>query len=469
MSVPAPSTLRQQVLRGGTYLAVQQGLGAGIALVGGLLLARLIGPGPFGLYAAAFGIASFFSYVALMGIDVYLVRRESQPDAAIYHQAFSFLLVSGPGLGTLGVLASPILELWLGDARFLPPLRAMLLLMPLAVLTSPIVAQLERSLEFRRVAALELTGLLLNYAVAVLFAWYGAGVWAPVTGYGVSQAWLLVGTCALTGYRPCWHWSPPLLREMLPYGLSFSTSIWIWQVRVLVNPLVVGPYLGPDGVGYAALAIRLVDGLSFLKGAAWRLSIAALAKLQGDLPRLRGALEEAMGLQVLALSPLLAGFALLSPWLVPLLFGDRWTPAITVYPFIALGCLVHAMCNMHASVLYVLRHNRDVTIFHVVNVALFAAAALLLVPWLGLLGYGLAELLVLPTYLVLHRQVGKVFAFSYNRAAPWLIAFSPPLFTPLAVWPMALAFWVPVLALPLSRMVRGQVQEYWTFLRGSYA
>ena len=50
-------------------------------------------------------------------------------------------------------------------------------------------------------------------------------------------------------------------------------------MRLLVNPVLVGRFAGAQGVGFVALAIRLVEVLSFIKQATWRVAMAALAKL----------------------------------------------------------------------------------------------------------------------------------------------------------------------------------------------
>ena len=458
-------TLREQVLRGSTYLILRQGIGLVVSLGGVLLLTRLIGPTDYGLYAGALGLMIFLSLVARMGVDVYLIRQEGDIGEAVYHQAFSFLLLAGLGLSGLGLLVSPLAVRWMEDPRFLNPLQALLLFLPLTTLSVPAVARLERALDYKKVAGLELVGQLLLYTLALTLAWYGLGVWAPIAGYLLSQIWSVGASYSLARYRPRLFWSSKLLREMLGYGLGYSASIWVWQLRILVNPLIVGRYLGPEGVGYVALAIRIVEALSFVKGATWRISIAALSKVQQDFTRLRRALEEAMGLQMLALGPLLAGFALLAPWLLPRLFGDQWSPVLLVYPFIALSYMANAVFTMHSSVLYVLRHNWAVTLFHSAHVALFAGVALLLVPQLGIIGYGLAEIAAFGSYLILHLYLIRLFRFEYERTWPWLLAFVPALFFPLVGVPWGLILWVFPLVMVFSNPARAQVREYWQHIR----
>lgn len=463
-------SLREQVLRGGVALTLRQGLGVVVALGGMFLLTRILGPTVYGLYFTAYGLVVFLSMVAGMALDVYLVRRDDEPDEAVYHQVFSFLLVSSAGLACAGFAAAPLLASWLGDPRYLDPLRALLALLPLLVLQIPALARLERALDYGRIAVIELVELLLQYGLALLLAWAGFGVWSMIAGFAAARLWLAGSSYVLGGYSPRWRWSTAELRPMLAYGLSYSASIWVWQFRLLaLAPLVIGRFLGPESVGHAALALRLVEGMSFVRQATWRLSIAALARVQHDLERLRAALQEAMALQLLALGPLLAAFALAGPALVPALFGPQWLPTLAVYPFVALTGLISAMFAMHASVLHVLGHNRAVLGANIVHVAVLAVAGVVLTPRLGLVGWGLAEAAALTSYALFDARVRRLFPVSYGRALPWLAAFVPPLFTPLASWPWWPVLWAPLLVVATQLGPRAQLREYWAVAAGRFA
>ncbi len=225
-----------------------------------------------------------------------------------------------------------------------------------------------------------------------------------------------------SAYRPRLHWESARVRAMVGYGLGFSASIWVWQLRVLVNPLVVGRYAGADAVGYIALAIRMVEQLSFLRYVTWRLSIPALAQVQGNLARMVKAISEGASLQTMASGFPLVAFGLVAPWIIPATFGSRWLPVLEVYPFIALGILANAAFNMHSSALYVLQKNWQVTLFHLAHIALFAGAAVLFVPYIGVRGYGWAEVVALPSYIFIHASVvAYIGRPRYAHAAIWLL------------------------------------------------
>jgi PST family polysaccharide transporter len=306
---------------------------------------------------------------------------------------------------------------------------AMFSLLPVVLLAQVPLARLERALNYRGVAYTELAGLLVLHAVAIGLALRGAGVWAPVTGWAAQQVTLLVLLYGIAGYRPRLAWDVARSRAMLAYGVGYASSTWMWLLRQLVNPLIVGRYAGAEVVGFVALAIRLAEALSFVKTVTSRLSIAALARVGGDARRLTRAVSDGMRLQVLALGPVLIAFTWIGGVAIGLLFGREWLPVLAVFPFVAVASLHHAAFNLHGSALAVVDRNRSVKLFNAAHILLFATSALVLVPRFGLLGYGFAELLALPSYVVLHWQFARhVGSPSYGVTLLWLAVFGVSLF-----------------------------------------
>ncbi len=438
-------SLRTKVLRGGVYLFVRQGLGMAIGTAGVVLLTRAIGPGSYGLYGAAFGIFTYLAYLSEWGVGVYLIRREAELQPQDYHQAFSLLLLlSLAGAGTT-ILALPFIERWVGLEGFGWIALVMVAGLPVHLLGQVPLARLERALDYRSVALIELAIQIVFYLVALPLAYRGLGPWAPVGGWWAQELLRFGLLYRMSAYRPRLYWESARARAMVGYGLGFSASTWVWRLRELVNPLVVGRYAGAEVVGYIALTIRILNQLSFVQTVAWRLSVAALARLQEDRARLVKAATEGMSLQLIVLGPLVVGFGLVAPWIVPLLFGPEWLPVLEVYPFLAVGQLAIAMFMLYSSSLYVLRRNWEVAVFHLVYIILFAGSAFLLVPQLGLSGYGWAEIAALPSYVVLVTwflvYVGRP---KFAHAGVWFAAWTIPLFS----WQLGPWAWVSV-TLPL--------------------
>ena len=422
-------SLRTKVLRGGIYLFLRQGLGLAISTVGIILLTRTIGPSAYGVYGAVLGIYSFLLILCSWGVEVYLIRHEGEPQLQDYHQASSLLLLLGSVGAGLAILALPIVERWVRLEGFGPVATVIFAGLPLVLLGRVPSARLERALDYRSVALIELSVLVVYYLVALPLAYQGFGPWAPVGGWSAQELLRLGLLYRTSAYRPRLHWEWARVRAMVEYGLGYSASIWVWQLRVLVNPLIVGRYAGADAVGYVALAIRMVEQLGVLRDVAWRLSIPALAQVQGNLTRMVKAISEGASLQTMAAGVPWVGFGLVAPWIIPALFGSRWLPVLEIYPFIALGYLANAAFTLHSSALYVLQKNWQVTLFHLVHIVLFAGAAVLFVPYIGVRGYGWAEVVALPSYIFIHASVvAYIGRPRYAHAAIWFTAWAVPLF-----------------------------------------
>jgi O-antigen/teichoic acid export membrane protein len=442
-------SLRTQVIRGGTYLAIRQGFGMMLSIGGVLLITRVIGPDQYGIYTAANDLFLYIQTIAQLGIALYLIRgAPDEENLNAYHQASTLSLLLGIAAALIGCALLPLMQTWVRLEGFSPIALALFLELPLSLLTKVPLAKLERELNYKQVAMFELANQMVYVLVSAFFAFRGAGAWSLVIGWWVQETQALLLFHWGAKLRPRWHWDGALIKKMLGYGVGFSAAQWIYQLRNLVSPLVVGRFGGAEAVGYVSLVIRLVETLSFVKNATWRISIAALAKIQSDRPRLRTAVSEGMGLQILALGPVLVVAAWTLPFVIPFLFGDRWLPATQIYPFIAFAYLTNATFNLHSSVLLVLQRNWQVALYHLLHVAAFAGMAIVLVPRLGMVGYGWAEIAGFIGYAVLHAYLVRAVGIpSYRLAALWWASFAAALFVHPLGWWMGLGL-ILVLVLP---------------------
>lgn len=441
------SELRSSVVKGGAYLTLRQGLGIPMGLAGIVLLTRAIGPADYGLFAVAAGVMAYVQRIAQCGVDVYLVRKEGHVGEEAFDQAITLMLIAGlAGLAT-GLLALPVLEAATRLDRLAPVSGTLLAGLPVALVSRVLTARYERALDFRRVALVEVVGLATVYAVALPLAFRGFGVWAPVAGWWAQHVVTLLLLLTGGAYRPALRWERGRIEEMLRYGIGYVVSAWVWDARGLVGSLLVGRFVGAEGVGYIALASRVIEALGFVKAMAWRLSLAVLGRLQQHPARFVVAVSHGMRVQVLVLGPLLVVSCWLAPWGLPWLFGARWAPAAEIYSFLAVASLGHALFNLHNSALCAIGLNWALAAFHAFHVALLAAATLALVPPFGVVGYGYAELAVVPSYLIVHvllaRAVGSP---DYRLAGLCYAAFGLAMFAPqLGPWAalglVALALW----------------------------
>ncbi len=125
------------------------------------------------------------------GIGVYLVRAAAEVDDRTWNVAATLLLAIAVLL--VGVLECSLglIEAWIPLPDLGPLLSVLLLSLIPQILGVAAGARLERALDFRRVAMIEVAAQLIYYAVALPLVWFGFSVWSLVAAWSLQQVFCL--------------------------------------------------------------------------------------------------------------------------------------------------------------------------------------------------------------------------------------------------------------------------------------
>ncbi len=445
-------SLRERVLKGGVYLTLRNGASMILGFVGSLLVTRLIGPENYGLYMAAFGVFSYLSNAISPSVAAYLVREQSPDFLKHFHLAFWWLL--GLGVIAAAVASGAVIAItqFLGQSGdFQWILVSQLVLLPLALISAVPQALLERDLNYRPLAIVQLGSQTALYLAAVPLAWSGLGAWALVGGFWLSQTVQLAGYYAAARYRPRWYWSHANWKQMMHYSVSQSLSVWLYNLRDLAPSLILFPLAGERAMGYYALANRLINMLGFLYSVSGRVAFAAFARLQEDKGRLTKAIQETIQYLILFLGFVLTVFAASVGWVASWVLGAKWDASVIQQLCIVMASrvLLSSVFGVQAQALYVIGQNwLKVKVNAIFAVVLMAASGLLVgtapVDYAPLM-FVLADYIAhIPTYWYdmygVRKHIGRV---DYRIILLWLVAAQIALFAPL------IGYWLYLVAIGL--------------------
>ncbi len=433
--------LKGKVFKGGVYLTLRQFFAIGLSLISALVIARILGPENYGIVAVVVGIFYYLSWATSLGLNIYLVSQPKLPEDA-QEQILAFYNTVGVLLCFLAWLVMPVIGVWTGQPVVSELLRFMVPALWLNMVAVASIGMLERELRFAEVGLIETLAQTANYLVAVPFVLIYQSYWGPILGYLVQ--FLLFAALANHYYpirlRLRWRWG--FLKGALRYGLVFSGASWILTLRNLVVPLLVSRLAGMEAAGIISISVRLTDQLALLRLVIRRLSISVLSKVSDNLESTRAAISQGITYQAILVGPLLAVFSCCSAWLIPLLFGPKWIPSVQIFPLIATAALVSTVFDLHASALHAVGKNYDVLKFNLLHIAMLWLASLIALPVLGVWGYGVAEIVALPSYFLIHYLLSKFCGPPNYRDAFWVMIATLP--------PLLLGPWVPVtLSMPI--------------------
>lgn len=437
-----PPNLRRHIFGSGYTVASRLAATITLKFVGVLIVSRILGPASYGAYVAAYSVYMFVLAVSQAGISVYLIQSESAPSSAHSGSATTLLLALSVAIVVLVELLAGPLGTYASIRGFPEVLRIIIIALPLQAFSVPAQALVERRLDLKGVAIIEMTTLAGYYACALPLALAGFG--PSALAYALILQYLLAVPIAyaVAGAKPAFAWDGRSVGEMMRFAVSFSVSNVVWQLRTLVNPFIVGPALGAESVGIIGLTIGILELLTLVRTMLWRITIATLAHFRNDTPKLRRIVAEGMEIHILAIGALLLGFGWLGGLIVPAIFGPRWLPIFHVYPCIALSYLTIATFNMHSAALPLLNRNWLLVAFLTANTLVLACAAWFFAPIFGIVGYGYAEIAALPAYWLLHHFLSRLqIDPNYFPTAIWWIGTAVGLFwRELGPWAIAAPF-----------------------------
>ena len=418
-------TLRSKVIAGGTYLLMRQSVGMLVSAAGLLLVVKIIGPKEYGIFAATNALHLFLQSTAAFGADVFLLRTTTDVEANDFDVAATLLLIFGVISAGLAILCLPLLALWVPIDGFSTIGAVQFAIIPIILLGAVPRILLERELNYKRIAEIEVISIVVFQFVALAGAWLGQGAWALAWAFVTQQllASVLFFRTAGYQYRPKWNWNR--VKAILAFGASYSTANWIGQAKILVNPLIVARFGGAEAVAFVALSMRAATLFSLITRTTGRLSLATMPRFRQDGERMSRAVTEGMHAHILLIGPMLVVAGVALPTLLPRVYDATWLPVLDIFPFIAVATLVQSGFSMHMSALITAGRNGAVGWCNTLHLVLIAGATVVLVPRLGAIGYGVAEGVAALSYLAVHYAYVREFrSTDYRLAALWCLAFA---------------------------------------------
>jgi O-antigen/teichoic acid export membrane protein len=373
----------------GVSIVASRGLAILLLSFGGnVVVARLLTPHDFGLVALGMTFVYFVSMLADGGLGAGLIRRAEPPE----REELEALM----GL-QLAVTVALAIVVAAGATRFGRAggvVALMVSSMPLAMLQFPGRILLERSLNYRPLAVVEMSQVFVYHAWAIGFVLAGAGVWglaSATVAMRVAAAVIMGIVCPAGVVRP--HFSWRRVRPLLAFGIRFQAAAATMLVQEQGLNASIAAIASVSTLGIWSLARRLMEIPLLLFEALWRVSFPAMAQLVAAKEDMARLIERAVSMAAVGSGMILTGLAGSSPGLIPGLFGQKWHEASTVVPAVCLGLGIGGSLSAATiGYLYAVGDASGVLRAHVLRTIALFVVALPLLPILGVAGAGLGWL-----------------------------------------------------------------------------
>jgi PST family polysaccharide transporter len=373
--------LKTKAVRGAAIRVISNGTAACVNFVATIVLARLLAPEEFGLFAMVVAITGFARSFIELGLGTVTVQKNE-----LTHEEVSslFWLNVGFGVASMATIAalSPIVAWFYGDQRLFTVCLALSTIFIWAGLTVQHRSLLERQMQFGYMGVAYVSASVMGAFVGIGLAIHGTGVWALVAREVVTAAWYAVATWALCGWKPRMPRLTATVRANLRFGADLSAFGILHYLTVSVDRVVIGRIWGATALGLYTRAVSLaMMPIDHIRMTVLGVGLAPLSALQNDDERYRrfyAALVSAMSLLYMPV----VTFLIVEPeTVVRLLLGERWLGAAPLLRIFAMSGLVNPLLSTFQLVLISSGKSTRYLHWGVVHSASLTAAYLIGIPW----------------------------------------------------------------------------------------
>lgn len=344
-------SLRQKVISGTIWSAIDKWGAQLVSTSIFLLLARFLGAEAFGLVALANVFLAFMQIFLDQGFAQAIIQREvlepEHLDTAFWTSVLMglfFLLAVSAGAGWVATFYN--------EPTLAPVIRWMSVSFLFGGLSSVQAAILKREMRFKAFAIRSSTATITCGIAGIGAAIAGLGLWSLVIKeivFGLTGA---IALWRVSDWRPRFKFSSAHFKDLFSYGINIIGLNILNFFNLRADDMLIGYFLGPIALGYYSVAYRLLlIMIKLLTNVTNQVALPMFSRMQDDPDRLRRSFYKVTQYTSLIAFPTFIAMAILAPEFVNVLFGEAWMPSVPVMRILAFSGILQSVYQFNGTIL----------------------------------------------------------------------------------------------------------------------
>lgn len=330
-------TLKDKTAKGLFWGGLSNGVQQVLALVFGIILARKLDRGDYGMIA----MIAIFSVIATelqaSGFKTALLKSKN-PQHNDYNSVFWFNVIAGLILYIVLFFSSPFIADFYHKPELVTLCRYVFLGFVFSGWGMAQSAYLTKNLKIKEVAKSTTIATLASCVIGVVMAYCRCSYWSLATQ---SLTLILFNTLLLWYYSP---WRPSMhidfgpVKRMFPFSVNIMFSAILVQVNANMMSILLGRYFTKEETGDYSQAYKWSSmSMLLLQGMLKQVDVPVLAGLQDERERQLRVLRKMMRFTAFISFPVLFGFGLVSHEFIMLTIGEKWEQSSQLLPYLCLS------------------------------------------------------------------------------------------------------------------------------------
>ena len=394
--VKTTEDIQERAKRGIKLLMLRQIVLQILMFGGGIVLARVLEPAEFGLYAIATFLVGTLALFGDFGLAPSFIQRKEELTEYDLRVGFTLQQIITTVIVAIIFVVAPFL------ARLYPKsppetvwlIRALAFSLYLTSWRAMSALQLERHLRYGPLAWIEVVTNLSYQATAVVLALLKFGVWSFIWAVLLSQflAAILVYLAAPWPIR--FGFDKKIAKEILAYGIPFQLQAVVNQMQHWVAPTLVAALIGPQAVGYLSWATANAKRPLALVDNVMRVAFPHFSRIQDDKKAVESVLTKYLTMLLMVAGFWFSVILIAGPYMVRWIYTEKWANAIPALIVCSAIVATDSIAWATGMTLNALGNVRFVTRYLFVRHLFIILTGILLVFLIGFNGVPIASLVI---------------------------------------------------------------------------
>jgi len=383
----------KDTLKGLSWMGALRGAGRLMAVIRIAVLARLLAPQQFGLFAIASLAIALLEMLTETGINVFFIQEKDRVKTYL-DTAWMISIVRGFVIFLVLLITAPFIAQFFKNQDAVALLRVISIVPLLRGFINPAEIKFQKKLQFSKEFRFRFFIFLFDGIVAIIAALVTRSVYSLVLGL-ISGVILEIAISFLF-IKPV----PKLSFESVKIKKIVGRGKWVTLAGIFNylfhngDDIVVGRLMDSYYLGVYQLAYKITSLPIYEAGEVFgKVTFPVYAKIAGDKKRLKKAFIKI----TLAISALVIPFGLIlflfPKQLVLLLLGDKWLDAVPVIRVLSVFGVIRAISGSSSALFLAINKQEYVTALTFVSIIGLALTIVPLVDKYGILGAGYSALI----------------------------------------------------------------------------
>ena len=343
--------LRQKTVANIGWTAVSQALSVGLTTVVLVILASVLTPSDFGIYAACSIVVSLSIQFTTMGLDYAVINSKNKWSTVVSTGGFLRLGLSSLAFILIILLSGPLSQFFDINNLEVPIIALSTSLLILALAFVPQM-DLTKNLRFKELSIAKVASSITWSALSLTLAFFDFSYWSLIIAFVSAQASSVVVIYVYSRQRLRTRDFDGIARnQLLRFGGVTALGGLMASIQANADKFVVGSVRGPDSLGiYYAMYIYGISAPSILTTIINTVMFPTYSILTDKPLAFRKAYADSLRLVSEFAAPVSFGLAGASALFVTVLLGKNWTDGIMSLSFLAIAGFFIAMTSPAGNV-----------------------------------------------------------------------------------------------------------------------